>query len=137
MWEPRRLTTLWASTNCYRDSFTVSRYSDWLRVGQQRRQNSNRGRLIHFLLSTSCRPLLGLTQPPIQWVPGAFSPGVQRPWREAERVLYSDMFTHLLRVTILSLFLCRLEIQTFLLEASLRKVAYTSYEVPRFVEWIH
>jgi hypothetical protein len=22
MWEPRRLTTLWASTECYRDSFT-------------------------------------------------------------------------------------------------------------------
>jgi hypothetical protein len=22
MWEPRRLTTLWASTACYRDSFT-------------------------------------------------------------------------------------------------------------------
>jgi hypothetical protein len=24
MWEPRRLTTLWASTACYRDSFTFS-----------------------------------------------------------------------------------------------------------------
>jgi hypothetical protein len=24
MWEPRRLTTLWASTACYRDSFTSS-----------------------------------------------------------------------------------------------------------------
>jgi hypothetical protein len=23
MWEPVRLTTLWASTDCYRDSFTV------------------------------------------------------------------------------------------------------------------
>jgi hypothetical protein len=23
MWEPRRLTTLWASTACYRDSFTL------------------------------------------------------------------------------------------------------------------
>jgi hypothetical protein len=22
MWEPRRLTTVWASTACYRDSFT-------------------------------------------------------------------------------------------------------------------
>jgi hypothetical protein len=22
MWEPRRLTTLWASTGCYRDNFT-------------------------------------------------------------------------------------------------------------------
>jgi hypothetical protein len=25
MWEPRRLTTLWASTACYRDSFTFLR----------------------------------------------------------------------------------------------------------------
>jgi hypothetical protein len=25
MWEPRRLTTLWASTDCYRDSFTFLR----------------------------------------------------------------------------------------------------------------
>jgi hypothetical protein len=24
MWEPRRLTTLWASTVCYRDSFTFN-----------------------------------------------------------------------------------------------------------------
>jgi hypothetical protein len=24
MWEPRRLTTLWASTGCYRDSFTFT-----------------------------------------------------------------------------------------------------------------
>jgi hypothetical protein len=26
MWEPRRLTTIWASTTCYRDGFTF--YSD-------------------------------------------------------------------------------------------------------------
>jgi hypothetical protein len=26
MWEPRRLTTLWTSTACYRDSFTFSFY---------------------------------------------------------------------------------------------------------------
>jgi hypothetical protein len=26
MWEPRRLTTLWASTACYRDSFTFYIY---------------------------------------------------------------------------------------------------------------
>jgi hypothetical protein len=26
MWEPRRLTTLWASTACYRDSFTFLPY---------------------------------------------------------------------------------------------------------------
>jgi hypothetical protein len=26
MWEPRRLTTLWASMACYKDSFTVTLY---------------------------------------------------------------------------------------------------------------
>jgi hypothetical protein len=29
-------------------------------------------------------PALDSTQRLIQWVPGAFSPGVKRPWREAE-----------------------------------------------------
>jgi hypothetical protein len=30
MWEPRRLTTLWASTSCYRNSFTLL-FPIWLR----------------------------------------------------------------------------------------------------------
>jgi hypothetical protein len=34
------------------------------------------------IFSTSFRPALGSTQPPIQWVPGALSPGVRRPGRE-------------------------------------------------------
>jgi hypothetical protein len=29
MWEPRRLTTLWASTACYRDSFTFTFIYVW------------------------------------------------------------------------------------------------------------
>jgi hypothetical protein len=29
MWEPRRLTTLWASTACYRDSFTYICGHEW------------------------------------------------------------------------------------------------------------
>jgi hypothetical protein len=29
MWEPRRLTTLWASTACYKDSFTFIVYELW------------------------------------------------------------------------------------------------------------
>jgi len=30
------------------------------------------------------KPALGPTQPPIQWVQGALSLGVKRPWREAD-----------------------------------------------------
>jgi len=37
-----------------------------------------------FLFTTASRTVLGPTQPPIQWVPGAVSLGVKRPGREAE-----------------------------------------------------
>jgi hypothetical protein len=30
------------------------------------------------------RPVMGFTQPPIQWVPGALSPKVKRPGREVD-----------------------------------------------------
>jgi hypothetical protein len=36
-----------------------------------------------FLFTTASRPALGLTQPPIHWVPGAVSLGVKRPGRES------------------------------------------------------
>jgi len=36
-----------------------------------------------FLFTTASRPALGLTQAPIQWVPGALSLGVKRSGREA------------------------------------------------------
>jgi hypothetical protein len=42
------------------------------------------GRDKNFLFSTSSRPALESTQPPIQWVPGALSPGVKRPGHEAD-----------------------------------------------------
>jgi hypothetical protein len=45
---------------------------------------SSPGRMKNFLFSTSSRPALGLTQPPIQWVPGALSPGVKQPGCEAD-----------------------------------------------------
>jgi hypothetical protein len=38
----------------------------------------------NFLSSTSSRPVLGPTQPPVQWLPGALSLGVKRPGREAD-----------------------------------------------------
>jgi hypothetical protein len=37
-----------------------------------------------YKTSTSSRPALGSTQPPIQWVPGALSPGIKRQGREAD-----------------------------------------------------
>jgi hypothetical protein len=62
-------------------------YSDWLRVGRPRGRSSSPGRVKNFLFSTSSRPALGSTQPPIQWVPGALSLGVKRPGREANHSL--------------------------------------------------
>jgi hypothetical protein len=58
-----------------------SRNSAWLRVGQPRDRTSSPGRSRIF--STSSRPALVSTQPPIQWVPGALSPGVKRPGCDA------------------------------------------------------
>jgi hypothetical protein len=59
------------------------RYSDWLRAGRQRGRSSIAGKIKNFLSSTSFRPALGSTEPPLQWVPGALSSGVKRPGREA------------------------------------------------------
>jgi hypothetical protein len=42
------------------------------------------GRVKNFLFSTYCIPDLGPTQPPIQWVPRAFSPWIKRQEREAD-----------------------------------------------------
>jgi hypothetical protein len=61
-----------------------SRHSDWLRTGRSRGRSLSPGRDKLFLLSTSSRPVLGLNQLPIQWVPGALSPGVKRPGRESD-----------------------------------------------------
>jgi hypothetical protein len=44
-------------------------------------------RIENFHFSTSFRLVLGSTQPPIQWVPGAISPGVKRQGREADHSL--------------------------------------------------
>jgi hypothetical protein len=66
------------------DYLISSRNSDWLRAGRPRGQTSSPSRVKNFLLSTSSRPVLGPTQPPIQWVLGALSSGVKRQGREAD-----------------------------------------------------
>jgi hypothetical protein len=47
-------------------------------------RSSSPGRVKNLLFSTLFIPVLGSTQPPIQWVPGAFSLGLKRPGREAD-----------------------------------------------------
>jgi hypothetical protein len=143
MWEPRRLTTLWSFTACYRDRFTFtfylyvvntrahsgpssglsawgyrklphprqysysetlsfrlkvfvhvflhvtssmrSRYSDWLRAGRPTGRNSSPGGSKNFLFSSSCRPALGSTQPPIRAMDtGGSFPRVKRLEHEAD-----------------------------------------------------
>jgi hypothetical protein len=54
-----------------------SRYSDLLRAGPSRGRGSSPGGGKNFHFSKSSRPPLGSAQPPIQWVPGALSPGVK------------------------------------------------------------
>jgi hypothetical protein len=56
-----------------------SRNSDWLRAGRPRGRSSSPGRVKNCPFSSSSRPALGPTQPPIRWVPG-----VNRPRREAD-----------------------------------------------------
>jgi hypothetical protein len=59
-----------------------TRYSDWLRAGRPTGRSSTPGRVRNFLFSMSSKRVLGSTQPPMRWVPGALSPGVKRPERE-------------------------------------------------------
>jgi hypothetical protein len=66
---------------CRARALQLSRYSDRLRTG---RPGFDSRQCKIFLFSTASRPALGPTQPPVQWVPGAFSPGVQRQGREAD-----------------------------------------------------
>jgi hypothetical protein len=47
--------------------------------------------IARFFLSTASRPALGPTQPPIQWVLGALSPGVKQSMREADHSPTSRM----------------------------------------------
>jgi hypothetical protein len=47
-------------------------------------QGSIPGSAIFLLFFTASRPALGPTQPPVQWVLGAISPGVKRTGRETD-----------------------------------------------------
>jgi hypothetical protein len=47
-------------------------------------ESSSPGRGKNFLFSTLSRQALGPIQPPMQWVPGALSPGVKWPGPEAD-----------------------------------------------------
>jgi hypothetical protein len=71
IWEP---TVGWAER----------RDSAWLLAGRLRGRSSSPEKVKNFLFSTSSRQALGSTQPPIQWVPGALSPAVKRPGRQAD-----------------------------------------------------
>jgi hypothetical protein len=44
----------------------------------------------NFLLNPASRPVLGPTQPPIQWISGALSLGVKRPGHESDHSLPSS-----------------------------------------------
>jgi hypothetical protein len=55
-----------------------------LRAGRLRGRGSSTGTVKNVLFSTSSRPALGPTQPPVQWAPGALSPDVKRPGRETD-----------------------------------------------------
>jgi hypothetical protein len=61
-------------------SFVIQLPSFWL---YDRCSVPGRG-TVFFLYATASRPALELTQPPIQWVPAALSPGLERPGHEAD-----------------------------------------------------
>jgi hypothetical protein len=52
-------------------------------TGRPNGRSLSPNRVKNFLFPSSSRAVLGPTQPPIQWVPGAISPGVKWPEREA------------------------------------------------------
>jgi hypothetical protein len=94
MWFPSSSVYLANNAKFYLTSFTLSCSHN---AGSQDRSvgkatgyelegrsfDSRQGQVI-LLCSTAYRPVLGPTQPPVQWVLGAVSPGVKRPLREAD-----------------------------------------------------
>jgi hypothetical protein len=64
-----------------RDSTTIIVTGYWL---DDRGVKFGPGRVKNFHFFMSFRPALGPTQPPIHCVPESLSPGVKRPWCEAD-----------------------------------------------------
>jgi hypothetical protein len=63
----------------------VCRYSYWLWAEGPRGQSSSAGRVKNFHFSLP-RPAQRFIQSPIQWMPGALSPGLKRQGREADHL---------------------------------------------------
>jgi hypothetical protein len=61
--------------------FMLHPLSDRPRAGRPPGWSSSPCRCKIFVLFTSSRPALG---PPIQWIPGALSPGIKQPGRESD-----------------------------------------------------
>jgi hypothetical protein len=59
-------------------------YSDWLCAGQSRDWGLSPVNVKNIHVSISSMPALGPTQLPVHWVPGAGSPRLRRPRREAD-----------------------------------------------------
>jgi hypothetical protein len=77
----------------------LSRYSDGIRAGRPG-FDFRQGQEV-FLYSTAFRPV-GPTQPPMQWVPKAFSPEVKRQEHEADHALTSSWLGAMLIVGIIT-----------------------------------
>jgi hypothetical protein len=65
-------------------TFYRAGYSDWQRAGRPRDRSSSPGRVKKFQFSISSKLTLGPTQPLIQFVRRALSPGTKRLGREAD-----------------------------------------------------
>jgi hypothetical protein len=74
---------VWSVIVVRKESELLSRYSDGLRAGRPG-FDSRQCKIFTYILSTTLRPNLRPIQPPIQWIPGALSPGVKRQGREAD-----------------------------------------------------
>jgi hypothetical protein len=81
-WMPEPI--LWKCIS-WREQGWRSRYNEWLLAERPRCRCSSPGGGKNFHFSTSSRPALGPTQPPIQWIGnGALSPRVKRQGCEAD-----------------------------------------------------